>query len=137
VYDYVPLQQSLCLYTVPIKPIFFSANQRFCWAHADAFLTLTLLSMQKPPIFWAHADISKSEWEHCVYTNPSLYALLAFDSCKTIVGSFVTLQSHSKYKETAAVTRKASGMTISSLEQVKSTCIRIEILNLKSTQMCN
>jgi len=44
---------------------FFSANQRFCWAHADSFLTLRLLSMPKPLIFWAHADTPKSQWEHC------------------------------------------------------------------------
>jgi len=45
--------------SVPTKLI-FSANQRFCWAQAGSFLTLTLLSMPKPPIFWAHANTPKS-----------------------------------------------------------------------------
>jgi len=46
--------------SVSIKLIFFSANHRFCWAHADSFLTLPLLSMPKPLVFWAHADTPKS-----------------------------------------------------------------------------
>jgi len=36
--------------SVPIKLIFFSAKQHFCWAHADSFLTLPLLNMPKPLI---------------------------------------------------------------------------------------
>jgi len=39
---------------------FFSANQCFCWAHADSFLTLTVLRIPKLLIFWAHADTLKS-----------------------------------------------------------------------------
>jgi len=45
--------------SVSIKLI-FSANQHFCWAHADSFLTLPLLSMPKLLIFWRHADTLKS-----------------------------------------------------------------------------
>jgi len=59
---------------VPIKPI-FSANQFFCWAHVDSFLTLTFLSMPKPLMFWAHADTSKSEWEHW----PQVITFFKFD----------------------------------------------------------
>jgi len=36
----------------------FSANQRFCWAPVDSFLTVTLLSMPKLLIFWAHQNLS-------------------------------------------------------------------------------
>jgi len=59
----IPGDYSTCLAFLPYVPIklIFLANQHFCWAHADSFLTLLNCW------FWGTCWHTKILWEHCSY----------------------------------------------------------------------
>ena len=56
-----------------VKPLsrFSSANQHFCWAHADSFLDFPLYTIAKSRNFWVQADSQKHKKEHWVWVATS------------------------------------------------------------------
>jgi len=74
---------------------FFQQISIFCWAHADSFLTLPLLSMPKLQIFWAQVNTTKSWWEHCTIhelSTPKTIVITVtkeFSKWKMVIGNLL------------------------------------------------